>query len=76
MEGGCEDPRVVEDSAGTYYMTYTAFDGTLARLMVASSLDLLHWTKHGPAFGQAYNGKVTLIMVEIRLYCIQLSKGW
>jgi len=38
-------------------MTYTAFDGTLARLMVASSLDLLHWTKHGPAFGQAYNGK-------------------
>jgi len=56
-KGGCEDPRVVEDSAGTYYMTYTAFDGTLARLMVASSRDLLHWTKHGPAFGQAYNGR-------------------
>src|SRR5579864_7449388 len=25
-EGGCEDPRVVEDAAGVYYMTYTAFD--------------------------------------------------
>ena len=56
-EGGCEDPRVVEDSVGTYYMTYTAFDGVMARLLVASSTDLLHWTKYGPAFGQAYGGK-------------------
>jgi beta-1,2-mannosidase len=56
-EGGCEDPRVVEDSAGVYYMTYTAFDGDKARLLVASSKDLLHWTKHGPAFLKAYNGK-------------------
>ncbi|HSC36282.1 MAG TPA: glycoside hydrolase family 130 protein, partial [Chitinophagaceae bacterium] len=56
-EGGCEDPRVVEDSAGTYYMTYTAYDGKMARLLVASSKDLLHWTKHGAAFGKAYGGK-------------------
>jgi predicted GH43/DUF377 family glycosyl hydrolase len=56
-EGGCEDPRVVEDSSGTYYMTYTAYDGRLARLLVASSKDLLHWTKHGPAFGKAYDSK-------------------
>lgn len=56
-EGGCEDPRVVEDSAGTYYMTYTGFDGKMARLLVASSKDLLHWTKHGPAFMDAYHGK-------------------
>jgi beta-1,2-mannosidase len=55
--GGCEDPRVVEDGSGTYYMTYTAYDGSDARLMVASSIDLLHWTKYGPAFAQAYNGK-------------------
>ena len=51
------DPRVVEDSSGKYYMTYTAFDGTLARLMIATSTDLLHWTKYGPAFAKAYNGK-------------------
>ncbi|MBO9659613.1 MAG: hypothetical protein J7527_12390, partial [Chitinophagaceae bacterium] len=25
-EGGCEDPRIVEDEKGTYYMTYTAYD--------------------------------------------------
>jgi predicted GH43/DUF377 family glycosyl hydrolase len=56
-EGGCEDPRVVEDDKGMYYMTYTAFDGTNARLLVATSADLIHWTKHGPAFAKAYNGK-------------------
>ncbi|HLX93892.1 MAG TPA: glycoside hydrolase family 130 protein [Puia sp.] len=56
-EGGCEDPRVVEDGAGIYYMMYTAFDGTTARLMVASSPDLVHWKKHGPAFAKAYKGK-------------------
>jgi predicted GH43/DUF377 family glycosyl hydrolase len=56
-EGGCEDPRVVEDSSGTYYMTYTAYDGHTARLMVASSKNLLQWIKHGPAFATAYNGK-------------------
>jgi len=49
-EGGCEDPRVVEDENGTYYMTYTAYDGDKARLLVASSKDLYHWTKHGHVF--------------------------
>jgi predicted GH43/DUF377 family glycosyl hydrolase len=56
-EGGCEDPRVVEDERGIYYMTYTAFDGHDARLLVATSPDLIHWTKHGPAFARALNGK-------------------
>lgn len=56
-EGGCEDPRVVEDSLGTYYMTYTAYDGTTARLLVATSADLIHWAKHGSVFAHAYNGK-------------------
>lgn len=48
--GGCEDPRLVEDSAGTYYLTYTAYDGKTARLMMAVSTDLYHWKKHGPVF--------------------------
>jgi beta-1,2-mannosidase len=56
-EGGCEDPRVVQDERGTYFMTYTAYDGDKARLLVASSPDLRHWTKHGLAFSQAYAGK-------------------
>jgi len=56
-EGGCEDPRVVQDERGIYYMTYTAFDGRTARLVVATSADLVHWTKQGSAFADAYNGK-------------------
>jgi predicted GH43/DUF377 family glycosyl hydrolase len=56
-EGGCEDPRIVEDARGTYYMTYTGFDGKNARLMIATSTDLLQWTKHGPVFAKAYKGK-------------------
>jgi predicted GH43/DUF377 family glycosyl hydrolase len=47
----------VEDASGTYFMTYTAYDGDKARLMVASSKDLHHWTKHGHAFTNAYGGK-------------------
>ncbi|HEX6845653.1 MAG TPA: glycoside hydrolase family 130 protein [Chitinophagaceae bacterium] len=49
-EGGCEDPRIVEAENGTYYLTYTAYDGDKARLLIASSKDLYHWTKHGPVF--------------------------
>lgn len=46
-EGGIEDPRIVESEMGTYIMTYTAYDGKTARLCLASSTDLLNWTKHG-----------------------------
>jgi beta-1,2-mannosidase len=46
-EGGVEDPRIVENEEGTYIMTYTAYDGKLARLCLASSKDLTTWTKHG-----------------------------
>lgn len=56
-EGGVEDPRVVHDEKGTYYMTYTAYDGTTARLFVATSKDLKHWQKHGSVFKKAENGK-------------------
>jgi predicted GH43/DUF377 family glycosyl hydrolase len=56
-QGGCEDPRIVEDEKGVYYMTYTAYDGQNARLLVATSTDLLHWAKKGPVFANAYKGK-------------------
>lgn len=51
-EGGAEDPRIVEDASGTYYMTYTAYDGDKARLLIASSPDLKNWMKHGSVFAQ------------------------
>jgi predicted GH43/DUF377 family glycosyl hydrolase len=56
-EGGCEDPRVVEDNKGIYYMTYTAYDGDKARLLIATSADLVHWKKYGSVFAKAFNGK-------------------
>ena len=46
-EGGIEDPRIIEREDGIYIMTYTAYDGKLARLCLASSSDLVNWTKHG-----------------------------
>jgi predicted GH43/DUF377 family glycosyl hydrolase len=49
LPGGCEDPRVVE-VGGTYYMTYTGYDGVSARLGLATSRDLVSWTKQGPLF--------------------------
>jgi predicted GH43/DUF377 family glycosyl hydrolase len=56
-EGGCEDPRIAENENGIYFLTYTAYDGDKARLMVASTNDLRRWNKHGLAFENAYNGK-------------------
>src|SRR5271163_4448903 len=50
--GGCEDPRVVESPDGGYVCTYTAFDGKVGALFVATSPDLRAWTKHGPAFAK------------------------
>ncbi len=56
-EGGCEDPRIVVNEEGRYFMTYTTYDGTTARLFVASSDDLVNWTKHGSVFKNAAAGK-------------------
>jgi beta-1,2-mannosidase len=49
-EGGCEDLHIVEDEDGTYYMNYTAWSGKRDTMSVATSRDLVHWIKHGPAF--------------------------
>lgn len=43
---GVEDPRIVKID-DTYYMTYTAYDGTNARGALATSKDLVNFKKHG-----------------------------
>jgi predicted GH43/DUF377 family glycosyl hydrolase len=55
--GGTEDPRVAVTKGGVYVMLYTQWNYKIPRLAVATSKDLLHWTKHGPAFARAYDGK-------------------
>ncbi len=55
--GGCEDPRITESEDGTYILTYTQWNRSTFRVGVATSKDLVHWTKHGQAFAKAYGGK-------------------
>ncbi len=50
--GGVEDPRIVESEDGSYILTYTAYDGKIARLCLAISNDLKNWTKYGPVLGE------------------------
>jgi predicted GH43/DUF377 family glycosyl hydrolase len=55
--GGVEDPRVVVTEDGTYALTYTQWNRDIPRLAIATSPDLVSWTKHGPAFAKADSGK-------------------
>jgi predicted GH43/DUF377 family glycosyl hydrolase len=79
-EGGCEDPRVVEDPDGSYVCTYTGFDGARPLLMVATSPDLRTWTKHGSAFaGTPYaeratkSGAIVTSLVDGRLVATRIG---
>jgi len=71
-EGGCEDPRVVRRDDGLYIMTYTAYDGNIARLCVASSSDLVNWKKHGLAF---QDGKYRDLWSKSGAIVSELRKG-
>ena len=55
--GGVEDPRIVETEDSVYVLTYTQWNRDVPRLAVATSRDLAHWTKHGPAFARTAGGK-------------------
>jgi beta-1,2-mannosidase len=55
--GGVEDPRIVEADDSRYVLTYTQWNRDVPRLAVATSRDLISWTKHGPAFARAAGGK-------------------
>lgn len=65
--GGVEDPRIVEsvesleskDSGQDhrYVLTYTQWNRLTYSIGIATSPDLQHWTKQGPAFLGASSGK-------------------
>jgi predicted GH43/DUF377 family glycosyl hydrolase len=55
--GGVEDPRIVEREDGTYVLTYTQWNRQIFSVGIATSKDLMHWTKEGPAFLIAASGK-------------------
>jgi beta-1,2-mannosidase len=53
--GGVEDPRVVEREDGTYVLAYTQWNRRATDIGIATSTDLIHWTKEGPALvGEKY----------------------
>jgi beta-1,2-mannosidase len=49
--GGVEDPRIVETVDGIYVLTYTQWNRKIFTVGIATSRDLIHWQKYGPAFG-------------------------
>ncbi|CAK7201559.1 hypothetical protein SEUCBS139899_004265 [Sporothrix eucalyptigena] len=48
--GGVEDPRIARREDGLFVMTYTAWDFQVPRMCVATSTDLVKWTKYPPTF--------------------------
>ncbi len=60
--GGVEDPRVVEGPSGNYVLTYTQWNRKTYSVGIATSRDLRHWQKHGPAFGAS--GKYGALMYK------------
>lgn len=90
IPGGTEDPRLVESPSGGYVLTYTQWSRERESYSVgiATSLDLQHWKKHGPAFSGALGGRynhlkyksagiVTRLSSDGRLLATKLSgKYW
>jgi predicted GH43/DUF377 family glycosyl hydrolase/lysophospholipase L1-like esterase len=73
--GGVEDPRIVEREDGTYVLTYTQWNRKTYSVGIATSRDLKHWTKYGPAFLTALGGKYTDLMYKSAGIVTQLKDG-
>jgi len=67
--GGVEDPRIVEREDGTYVLTYTQWNRKTYSVGIATSRDVTHWTKHGPAFLTAAGGKYAELKYKICRDC-------
>ena len=65
-EGGCEDPRLVEAEDGTYVLTYTQWNRHRTAAAIATSRDLVHWTKHGPSLGSEMSYKSAGIVTSLQ----------
>ena len=76
--GGVEDPRLTEGPNRTYYLTYTQWNRKTWNIGLASSQDLIHWTKHGPLFDGKYadlkykSGAVVTRVVDGRLIAMKI----
>jgi beta-1,2-mannosidase len=73
--GGVEDPRIVESDDGTYVLTYTQWNRETYSVGIATSPDLIHWTKHGPAFLTAKGGKYAHLKYKSAGIVTQIERG-
>ena len=73
--GGVEDPRIVEAEDGTYVLTCTQWNRKTYSVGIATSPDLAHWTKHGPAFALAAGGKYAELKYKSAGIVTRLDKG-
>jgi len=73
--GGVEDPRIVESQDGTYVLTYTQYNRKTYSVGIATSRDLEHWTKHGPAFALAWGGKYADFRYKSAGIVTRMDKG-
>ena len=73
--GGVEDPRIVELEDGTYVLTYTQWNRKTYSVGIATSRDLLHWTKYGPAFAEADHGKYADLKYKSAGMVTELKNG-
>jgi predicted GH43/DUF377 family glycosyl hydrolase len=71
--GGVEDPRIVEAEDGSYVLTYTQWNRKIYSVGMATSPDLIHWTKHGPAFGET--GKYAQLKYKSAGIVTRVDKG-
>jgi len=71
--GGVEDPRIVEAPDGSYVLTYTQWNRKTYTIGVATSQDLIHWVKHGPALGET--GPYANLMYKSGGIVTQLDHG-
>ncbi len=73
--GGTEDPRLVETEDGTYVLTYTQWNRKTYTVGIATSKDLRHWTKYGPAFADAGGGKYSSLAYKSAGIITQVKNG-
>ena len=73
--GGVEDPRIVERDDGTFVLTYTQWNRKTYSVGIATSRDLKHWTKYGPAFLTALGGKYANLTYKSAGIVTQLKDG-
>jgi predicted GH43/DUF377 family glycosyl hydrolase len=73
--GGVEDPRIVESEDGTYVLTYTQWNRTTYSVGIATSRDLTHWTKYGPAFLTAAGGRYAQLKYKSAGIVTEIKKG-